>query len=256
MDMNTSIIGLSNALVGLIVLVASVVNRRKLRGGFWKNAKWLFALGGMFLLVGGLSYVLEGGVNVYLGVFFDAFIIAGYALLLGSVLFGTTFILQLQGLTEKGTALVPRTFALDLRKKIEDLYGRRNISTTMYSLGKAVGKSYGSSMVKSYKSDPRALIRAIPQTAILANWAEKAKIVEDVEKEILVLRVHNDLETLDKHSAAVPSCDFVRGAFAGMAESFSTGMCVDAVETSCQTRGDDYCEFVANISPFVGPVRP
>ncbi|MFQ5883735.1 MAG: V4R domain-containing protein [Thermoplasmata archaeon] len=246
-------------LLGAGLIGVSAYAGLRLKGKRWKKSIWIYAFGGVALVVFSLLHLyqdlsdpseaaelFEDAWNIYSIASFVHITIA-YVLILMALLLGALAIISTQGTSEAGTISLSKRFVADLREKLEELYGRHNISMTMYSLGKAVQKGLSKRMATSLKYDIENVIHGIPDAIISANWTEKAEIVEYVPRESLVLRTYDNMETLDGLSSPIPRCHFVRGALVGVLEGLLAGTSVEAIETRCQSKGDDCCEFAANI---------
>ncbi|MFQ6107098.1 MAG: V4R domain-containing protein [Thermoplasmata archaeon] len=250
-------------LLGTGLLVVCPLAIPRLRGRFWKKPIRIMTLGGGLLTAGsalGLSRLLwdSSYANDVTNFTLDstmllayASIFAGLIAVLVGISLASLITIQIQGSSEVGTVTLPRMFASDLRKQVVDLFGRQSAPMIVYSLGKRMGSGFAKGLFKARKYDPEVYAKGLSEIAVFASWSENAEIVEYVPGESIVMRTHGNMETLDGHSSSVPSCDFARGTLAGIVEGLFTGVSVEAIETKCQSKGDSYCEFTANIYPML-----
>lgn len=139
-----------------------------------------------------------------------------------------------------------------LIRSIEDLLNRTFGGIVASSLLYEIGKESGRHSMKSFAKDNSRISHmgnfqlVCNALAPLCGWLRLRTIEVDFEKGMVHARGTGSIYAGER-PRRVPTCHFGRGVVAGALEII-LGIECESLETSCEGRGDSYCELVTGVS--------
>lgn len=130
---------------------------------------------------------------------------------------------------------------VNFQKNAERILGCDGAAVILYETGKKAGEKWISRFSKEWELKDQIFIEAVQNFYAELGWG-KFDIKENNGKELIV-RVENSFIAHGYGKSNVAVCHFLRGYNAGLAEVLK-GKGLDACETRCTAKGDEYCEFV------------
>jgi len=239
------------AVAGIGVFLVGVLGAATMRSNLWKSPFAMFAVAGLLLSSNSL-------INIFhtLGMVPGALVPLETAMMVSFILLvmGISSILlvlaRIYGNSTFSTILLPRDALTRMTQRLEKMYGKAGAKHIMYGLGKDSEYHVALEMKRRLGMDGESLVKWLPDIFSLLGWAEKTKVIEYVPKETILLRTTNNFEALNAPCDGTVSCNFLSGSIAGLTKAVHPGRDCEVVETKCQSLGDDYCEFTANLFPL------
>lgn len=235
---------------GFGLIATGVVGLKKIKPTTWRIPLGLFLVMGVLMIVGSSFGILD-----VLGIFPSQYLAVGPILAAGSILLVLAFsslvyflILTFEDSTF-GAVFVPKETFSEIGRTLERMYGAIGAKHILYTLGKDSEYERMLKVASKLHLDRDTLVSRIPSLMKMMGWARDVQILEYVPKESVILRTYDSFESLTSRADGVQSCDFLRGSLAGILKALHKGMDTEGVETHCQSRGDDYCQFALNIFP-------
>ncbi len=128
-----------------------------------------------------------------------------------------------------------------LQKDAEKIMGIDGAAVLLYEAGKKSGERWINRFRKEWGLKDQKFIEAVQNFYAELGWG-RFDVKEDNGKE-LVVSVENSFIARGYGKSGVAVCHFLRGYNAGLAEVLK-GKGMDAEETRCAAKGDEFCEFV------------
>ncbi|MDP3103861.1 MAG: V4R domain-containing protein [Candidatus Methanoperedens sp.] len=130
---------------------------------------------------------------------------------------------------------------VNLQKDAERILGVDGASILLYETGKKAAMQWIYRFNNEWGLKDKKFIEAVQNFYAELGWGNF--VVEEDNKNGLVIRVENSFIARGYGNSDVPVCHFLRGYNAGLAQVLK-GNEIGAEEVKCAAKGDDCCEFV------------
>lgn len=152
--------------------------------------------------------------------------------------------------------IIDEKFLLEMLKEFESYEGLIAKAKIYKACKKAAKEYYDELLSKSAITDVIAkfhwgrneLVRQIQPL-----WSDYGfGVIENItfEKELVRMRIRNNIFARTHHPSPIPVCYFTQGFFAGMVSQIYNKD-YDCIETKCIAMGDAHCEFIAQPAELI-----
>lgn len=236
---------------GLGISTVGIFGVLKMRSNLWKSPFALFFVAGVLLSLSSTMRILFE-IHLIPPIFLslELTMMVSFLLLILGISLILLVLARIYGDSRFGTVLLPKDAFAKMTQRLQRMYGKTGAKHIMYALGKDSEYDRVQDIRRRLRLDNKSFLRWLPDIFYLLGWSEKTEIIEYVPRETLLLRTKNNFETYYAPGDGLVSCNFLGGSIAGLSKAMHPGMDCEVVETKCQTRGDDYCEFVVNFFPI------
>jgi len=236
---------------GIGVSIVGISGVIRMRSNLWKSPFAMFFAAGLLLTLSSTIHLLQlAGPAPSVLISVELAMMVSFILLIPGISLILLTLARLYGDSLHGAVLLPKDAFARMTQRLERMYGKTGAKHIMYALGKDSEYERARRIKRTLKVDDASFVKWLPDIFDLLGWAEKTEILEYVPRETLLLRTSNNFEAHNAPASGVEGCNFLGGSIAGLSKAVCPGMDCEVVETKCQSRGDDYCEFAVNFFPI------
>lgn len=237
-------------IAGLGVLSAGALGSLKTKVALWRIPFVLFVLTGFFMTIGAtLGIAQSEGALSYSENMISYVLSIGRILLILSIAYLTYMLALLYDRAHLGVLMLSKKGFRSISKRLKMMYGYPGAKQILYSMGKEAEYYQLRDALAKWGISEKSFVHWLPSLYPLFGWGSKLSVEYYKPKKSLVLRTQDNFEVVPIASSGGNSCDFTRGIFAGLGKGLNSDLRSEAIETKCQSWGDEYCEFEVNFYP-------
>lgn len=237
---------------GLGVLAAGVLGSLKTKVGLWRIPFVLFVLTGFFMTMGAtLNIAQSSGSMAQIEILVSYILSVGRILLILSIAYLTYMLALLYDRTHLGVLMLSKKGFRNISKHLRKMYGYPGAKQILYAMGKEAEYHQLRKALAKWDISDEDILKWLPSLYPLFGWGSKLTIEEYDPERRIILRTRDNFEAVPGVAGGGNSCDFTRGIFAGLGKTFNSDAYSESVETKCQSRGDEFCQFEVNFFPKI-----
>jgi len=141
-----------------------------------------------------------------------------------------------------------------LRQGLEKMYEPKTVSLILYRAGKEAGVECATKYSKEMQVTGEELLRDLLKRMWTMRRMDRFEVISCKLGEAVVIKIQGNFEVREDTR---PICDFTRGVLAGTIQVLAPpAMSVEGVETKCESKGDDHCQFQITFFEEIKPSQP
>lgn len=235
---------------GIGVVISGTLGIMKTKVGLWRIPFALFILTGVFMSFGAaLGFAQALGALESDGGIASSLLSLGRVLLILSIAFLTYMLALLYDRSHINVLMLPKKAFGQIPIRLRKMYGKAGAKHVLYSMGNESKHIRLKEALMGWDITQDSFPDWLPSVYTLFGWGSKLTVESYVPGEKIVIRTHGNFEVSENGIDGVPTCDFTRGLFAGLGKALSSNMDSESIETKCESRGDEYCQFEVNFFP-------
>lgn len=138
----------------------------------------------------------------------------------------------------------------NISNRLRKMYGKGASKQLLYSIGREAGRSRTAVVLKECGVTDSGLLKWLPYLYPLFGWGSRLNVEKAESDGGIVIRTIDNFEVSRDANDGGSSCDFTRGLFAGLGGALRPDMDCQSVETKCESRGDECCQFEVRFYPL------
>ena len=139
--------------------------------------------------------------------------------------------------------IMPRGMFWALWSAFEKIFAHSGLIMVLYEVGKKIGQHAARRISEMFGLKGKELLEALAQAGQATGWAITEIKEVDFERSSATIIVKDCFEAIAWRKKPYAVCHWTRGYLAGYL-SVVFNKPVEATETKCLAKGDEYCEFV------------
>ncbi len=147
--------------------------------------------------------------------------------------------------------IVPTSILSEFQKKLIDSIGFEEAYNLIYNNSKTGSKKYNDSFIQKHRfEDKRRILDWQIKIVTLAGWGKLEISYVDLTKNELIIKYSNSPFAKEYSRSNYPVCIIPAGFTAGGVTA-NFGVNIDAVETMCMAKGDQFCQIELGPKEFI-----